>query len=351
MKNMLVVTTCTAVLAAFPLLGGGAKKSAAPSVATVGGVAVTAEELDAIVGNRLMRVRTDEYNIRRDALEELITERLLKAEAQRRGTTVDDLLKAEVDAKIVTPAPSEVEGFYEGTKERFGNATKEEAVAQIIEGMRRQKANARLMEYHRELRDAANVRITLEPPRIALAVDGPARGKADAPVTIVEYSDFECPFCGRAAATVKKIESTYGDRVRIVFRDFPLPIHRGAPRAAEAAYCAGDQSKYWEMNERLFTKGGAISDADIRRFAAELRLDSQQFTQCLDSGKHTATWKAAHAEGLKIGVQSTPTFFVNGRMVPGAAPFEAFARIIDDELSRAGIARPKPQASAVATAR
>lgn len=327
-----ILICAVALLVVLPARGGDAKKSTSP-VATYGDVAISAEELDRAVGNRLMRVRTDEYNIRRAALDELISERLVAAEAKRRGITVEELLKIEVDGKVRASTPAEVEPFYQGVKDRYGNMPKEEAIQQIIDGMRRQQSVARLEAFHRELRDKANVRVALVPPRIELAADGPSRGEAAAPVTIVMFSDFECPFCGRAAATIRKIENEYAGKVRVVYRDFPLPSHRGAPRAAEAAYCAGDQGKYWEMNERLFSKGGAVGESDIRRFATELQLDPQQFAGCLDSGAHTQTWKAAYAEGLAVGVQSTPTFFINGRLMAGAAPYESFARVIDEELA------------------
>src|SRR5215212_1867698 len=246
------------LLVAHLLSGGELKKNAV--VATYGDVSVSAEELDRAVGNRLMRIRTEEYNVRRAALEELISERLVAAEAERRGITPAELLKAEVDGKVPVPSAAEVEPFYEGTKERYGNLPKDEAIQMIVDGMRRQKASTRLMEFHRQLREAAKVQMTLDVPRIELKADGPTRGKAAAPVTIVMFSDFECTYCGRAVATIKQLESRYPNEVKVVYRDFPLPSHRGAPRAAEAAYCAGDQGKYWEMNERIFSKAGAVAE-------------------------------------------------------------------------------------------
>jgi protein-disulfide isomerase len=176
----------------------------------------------------------------------------------------------------------------------------------------------------------------IEPPRTVVQATGQSRGSERAPITIVEFSDFECNFCGRATATLKRVETAYADKVRVVFRDYPLPIHRGAPRAAEAAQCAGDQGKFWEMHDRLFSKGGPLSDADLRNYAGEVALDMQQFSKCLQSGKHTVTWKSSQDEGVRLGVASTPTFFINGRMVTGAMPYETFARIIDEELDRAG---------------
>lgn len=304
-------------------------------VAVIGKERISQEELDRAVGNRLMRIRTEEYNIRKTALDDLIAERLLKREADRRHITVEELLKTEVGGKITIPTPEEVEPFYEGTKEKFGG-TKEEAIRQIIDGMRRQRIAARTAEYVKSLRDAAGVRVLIEPPRADVRVAGEARGDQNAPVTIVEFSDFECPFCSRATETVRKLEEKYGHDVRRVYVDYPLAIHRSAPRAAEAAHCAGEQGKFWELHDSFFSrKPGPVADNDIRKAATDAGLDLQAFNACLESGKFAQTWKAGQEEGARLGVASTPTFFVNGRMIVGAAPLERFTDVIEDELARA----------------
>jgi protein-disulfide isomerase len=200
--------------------------------------------------------------------------------------------------------------------------------------MRRQQTAKRMSELVDGLRAAGGVRVLIEPPRAPVTTTGPSRGKENAPVTIVAYSDYECMFCGRSLDTMKKLEQKYGDNVRIVHRDFPLASHRGAPRAAEAAHCAGEQGKFWEIHEKLFANTGGIDDADIRKAANDVALDMRAFETCLSSGKHTETWKAARDEGNRVGVSSTPTFFINGRMLLGAVAYEQFARIIDEELQR-----------------
>lgn len=333
------LTVAVALLAAFAMNVTAAQsaKPSANAVAVIGGSSVTQQELDSVVGNRLVRLRTEEYNLRRSVLEELIADRLLAAEAKRRGITTDELIKTEIDAKVATPPTADLDAVYEGMKERFGGISKDEALAQMSEGMRRQKLLQRKNELVASLRAAAGVKVLLEPPRTTISAVGRTRGNEQAPITIVEFSDFECNFCSRASATLKQLESAYGDKVRVFFRDYPLPIHRGAPRAAESAQCAGDQGKFWEMHDRLFSKGGPISDMDIRKYANEVGLDGLAFEQCLASGKHTETWKASQAEATRLGVASTPTFFINGRMISGAMPYEVFAKIIDEELERAGV--------------
>jgi protein-disulfide isomerase len=304
-------------------------------VAVIGNETISQTELDAAVGNKLMRMRTEEYNARKSALDDLIAERLLKIEADKRHITVEKLLETEVGGRIEVPTAEEVEPFYEGTKERYASSTKEDAIAQIIDGMRRQRIATRTKEYVKELRTAAGVKVYLEPPRSTVQATGHTRGGENAPVTIYEFSDFECQFCGRASGTVKKLEQQYGDQVKIVFVDYPLAMHRTAPRAAEAGHCAAEQSKFWELHDRFFSRnGGPFPDSDIRKYATEAGVDMEQFDACMKSGKHAETWKAGQAAGTKVGVGSTPTFFVNGRMVVGAAPLEQFTSIIDDELAR-----------------
>ena len=235
--------------------------------------------------------------------------------------------------KITQPDLAELDRVYEGVADRFPGLSREQAIEEIAKSMRDKRSAVRKMEFVRELREAAGVQVYLQPPRVTVAADGPSRGKAGAPVTIVEFSDFECQFCSRAVETLKRIEDKYGDQVRIVFRDYPLPSHRTAKRAAEAAHCAGDQQQFWAMHDKLFTKGGAIPDNDIQRYASQIGLDQEKFNECLNSGKYKEVWKASMEEAQKVGVQSTPTFFVNGRLIVGAASFDAFARVIDEELA------------------
>jgi protein-disulfide isomerase len=161
------------------------------------------------------------------------------------------------------------------------------------------------------------------------------RGPATAPVTIVEFSDFQCPFCGRVTGTLKQIEDTYKDKVRITFKHTPLPFHKNAPLAAEAALAAGDQGKFWEMHDKLFANQQKLERADLESYAQELGLDMNKFKADLDTGK----WKKVVAEdqalGEKVGARGTPNFFINGVQVVGAQPFDSFKKVIDDQLAAA----------------
>ena len=336
MKKLLSMTI--ALLIVVPIF-------AAQPVATIGSTPISQDELDRAVGAKLTRILTDEYNVKRSVLDDLIARKLIDSEAAKRHLATEELLKLEVDSKIVPPDKAEIEPVYEGVADRYPGMTKEQALNDIAESMRRSRVATRYAEFVRELKRANGVQVYIQPPRADVKAEGPSLGNASAPVTIVEFSDFECPFCGHAVETLKKVESAYGDKVRVVFRDYPLAMHRTAKRAAEASHCAEDQGKFWEMHDKLFSKGGPIQDADIYRYAQQIKLDHDQFDQCLTSDKYKDSWKTSQEEGTRVGVMSTPTFFINGRLIVGAGNYEAFARVIDEELSNA----PQPQQPKVAS--
>jgi len=331
MKRTFFLTLAMSMMCALSLFAADSGKP----VATIGKTPITQADLDAAIGTRMTRILTDEYNIRRGVLDDLIATKLIDAEAARRHITTDELFKVEIEDKILQPDPAEIEPVYEGVADRYPGMTKAQALQEIADGMRRQRMTARRAELLKQLRAAAGVHVNLEPPRVAVTADGPSRGAANAPVTIVEFSDFECPYCARSVETLQQVEKAYGDKVRIVFRDYPLFSHRTAKRAAEAAHCAEEQGKFWEMHDRLFSKGGPITDSDLYRFAGQAKLDHDKFDACLTSGKYKEAWKPSQDEGNRIGVTSTPSFFINGRLIVGAANFEGFAKVIDEEIAAA----------------
>jgi protein-disulfide isomerase len=164
----------------------------------------------------------------------------------------------------------------------------------------------------------------------------PAFGPDNATVTIVEFSDFQCPFCSRAEQTIEQVVERYGKQVRLVYRDFPLDIHPNAAIAARAAGCARAQGKYWEMNRAMFADASKLAEPDLVETARRLALDPDTFKACLESGDHDANIQRDVADGQRYGVSATPTFFINGIMIVGARELRAFTDVIDDELERAG---------------
>ncbi|WPB81438.1 thioredoxin domain-containing protein [Archangium violaceum] len=174
-----------------------------------------------------------------------------------------------------------------------------------------------------------------EPPVQNIEVgNAPVRGPKNAPVTIVAYSDFECPFCSRVLPALKQIEDEYKGKVRVAFKNQPLPFHANAKPAAAAALAANEQGKFWEYHDKLFANQRALDRASLEKYAQELGLNMNQFKAALDSGKYDAQVTTDMNEATRVGVNGTPTFFINGRSVVGAQPFEAFKRVIDEELSK-----------------
>jgi protein-disulfide isomerase len=179
--------------------------------------------------------------------------------------------------------------------------------------------------------------VLIDAPRRDVAIENtdPSLGRSSAPVTLIEFSDFQCPFCQRVAPTLKKLRETYGDKVRIVWKDFPLTqIHPQAFKAGEAAHCAGDQGKYWEYHDRLFANQQQLQPDELKKHAADLGLDAMAFNACLDSSKYGERVRDGVAQGQRLGVNSTPTIYINGRVLSGAQPYETFVSVIDEELSR-----------------
>jgi protein-disulfide isomerase len=171
---------------------------------------------------------------------------------------------------------------------------------------------------------------------VSVEASNPSLGAATAPITLVEFSDYQCPFCQRVEPTLKRLRAAYGDKLRIVWKDFPLTqIHPQAFKAGEAAHCAGDQGKYWELHDVLFAKQSELQADDLKRHALQLGLNADSFNQCLDSSKYGERVRDGLSEGTALGVNSTPTIFINGRRLSGAQPYEVFAAIIEEELARA----------------
>jgi len=173
------------------------------------------------------------------------------------------------------------------------------------------------------------------PPVQNVAVgSAPVKGSPNAPVTIVEFSDFQCPFCSRAVPTLKQIESEYPDKVRVAFKNQPLPFHQHARLAAQAAMAANEQGKFWEYHDKLFANQQALDRSSLERYAQEVGLDMGRFRSALDSNKFEAQISADAAEGSRLGASGTPTFYINGRQLVGAQPYASFKQIIDEELSK-----------------
>ena len=303
-------------------------------VAEVNGGAILSSELEQRVSGRLARVRQEEYELRRQVLDELISERLVAAEAAKRKISAEQLLEQEVDRKATAPEDSYVDSIYEQNKVRFAGATKPEATARIREILRQRAIADRRTAFEKDLRAGATVAVRLEAPRIAVAIPSgaPSTGPKEAPVTIVEFTDYQCPYCHSAQSTIDQVMSRYEGQVRLVHLDFPLDFHSEAIPAARAARCAGEQGKFWEYHHSLMTQKGTLDPEDLKQRASSLKLGERAFGSCLASKKNDEAIQAELKQGTDLGVTGTPAYFVNGRMLSGARPLESFTELIDSEL-------------------
>jgi protein-disulfide isomerase len=317
-----------------PPSDGGAQ---AATVATILGRPITQKEVDARAQGTLQRLRDEEYEARLAALEDMITEKLVDAEAAARGISRDELMRMEVEAKVPPPTRAEVADLYQRNKDRVGGRTLAEVTPDIERSILQQRAAERTQAFLEELRGKGKVVVTLPQPRndVPIPADARALGPEKAPVTMVEYSDYLCPYCQQAQRAVDEVLSRNPGKIRFVHRDFLL----GRPRSmavARSAHCAGDQGKFWEYRTGLMARPGDWSDQYLLATAAPLGLDRSSFEACLASDRHDKAILQSSEEGTQLGVQSTPTFFVNGRRVKGVRSPEQFQEIIDSELKAGG---------------
>jgi protein-disulfide isomerase len=309
----------------------GSGCEAQTAVAVVGSQTITAAQVEAQLGSSLFRLKSDEYNLKRPALNELISRALLDQEAAARRTSVERLLDIEVDQKAKPVGEDEVAAVYASAKQNYPNVTEAEARRRIAEGMRQHRVQQRRQVFLEELRSRHAVKVLMDPPRAAFKVqDAPALGPSEAPATVVVFTDYQCPHCARVGSLWEKIESRYGASVRLVIRSFPLAFHKDAGKAAEAALCAQEQGEFRKMHDMLFANQRALQVPNLKRYAAEIGLRAEPFAVCLDSGRQESRWKADVLEGTASGVSGTPTFFVNGRLARADAT--ALAQLIDEEL-------------------
>lgn len=311
--------------------------------ATVGGTVITLKALDAAAANQLAKFRQQEYDVRAEVLGGMIQEQLIINEAAAQKITTNELVQTEIIAKAAKPTPEEVTAYYEKMKARMGGKTFDEVKGDIEKLLAGQKAAERKDQYLTELSAKYEVKMMLDPPRatVTLRPTATVLGPADAPITLVEWSDYQCPFCKRAFPTVELVLAEYKDKVRYVHLDYPLPFHQQAVPASLAVHCAGDQGKFWEYNNNLYSAPGDLSATDLTKRAADLSLEPTAFEACMTSKKYESLIKANYDDGAALGVTGTPAFFINGRMLVGAQPIEQFRAIINDELSRKGVAVPK----------
>ena len=315
-------------------------------VATVGSHPITQADLDAKLKpevaalraqyeqqiDRMIAQRSEE--MKKQTLQAMADQYLLEQAAKKDKLSVPDYLKKEYSGKdAVTEA--QAQKFYDEHKQA-GTPPFPQIKDELLSDMNHEQLLQRL-------RKQTPTKILLEPTRVAVDSAGhPSMGPADAPVTMIEFTDFQCPFCKRSEDTVKQVHEKYGDKVRLVHMDFPLSFHSHSMDAAEAARCANEQGKFWQYRDALFANQGKLAPADLKATAKQLGLNTTKFDACFDSSKYKKQIDADLEQGTKLGVDGTPAFFIDGRSLVGAQPLPSFTEIVDDELAN----KDQKQASA-----
>ena len=315
-------------------------------VAEINGQVISQEELNqtaaaALRGLETKRLQNDaslaqeKQEIMTKALDELVADKLIEAEAKKQNVSPEKLMQNEVDSHVRAPSDAEADAFYEANKARIP-IPKEQAMPQVKEYLLQRNRDQSHDAYIARLKKEYGYKSYLEPLRVKIETAGyPTLGPDNAAVTIVEFSDFECPFCGGLFPTLKEVEKNYAGKIRVVYRQFPLAnIHPHAEKAAEAALCAFEQQHFWEFHDSMFGNQKELSIPDLKQRAVDLKLDTQKFNECIDSGREVATIQKDIQEGARVGVTGTPAMFINGRFLSGNQPYAAIKEMIEDELQR-----------------
>ena len=302
-------------------------------VAEVDGAKLTIADLEQKHPAGLFQALNTYYQTERKAVDDFVSEYLLDQQAKKEGVTAAELLERHVSSTIAKdPSEDALRLYYEGTEIKEPYEKVRGALLDHIRETRIAKAKA---AYVQSLRSQANIVLKVAPPRANVSLkDAPLRGSATAPVTIIEYADYECPYCQQMQPALDKIEADYKGKVAFAYKDWPLPMHPHAQKAAEAALCAGAQGKYWEYHDRLF-RDHKLEIPDLKEAAAALQLDTKAFNDCLDSGKKADAVKGLLAEGQALQIQGTPSFLINGHFFSGGMSYDNFRQIVDEELKSA----------------
>jgi protein-disulfide isomerase len=336
---LLIIVPVLAGLAIVAVLITAQTPGREKALAEVGGEIITSQEVRDALGFELAQLEEQLYDLKRQKLDELIDEKVLQLEAARREVTTEELIEAEVNQKVEPISDEETEVLYQANKDRF-NGEEEDLRRQIRTFLENRQRQARRRIFLELLRADADVAVYLEPPepyRAEVAVDGaPFRGSETAPVTIVKFEDFHCPYCRRVQTTLAQLMLRYGEDLKVVHRDFPLDgIHPQARKAHEAARCAAEQDQFWAYHDILFANPPTADEEELTAFAEETGLDMEAFGTCMESDAYKDAIQRDVDAGFKLGLSGTPAFFINGRLLSGALPMQDFVEVIDQELKLA----------------
>jgi protein-disulfide isomerase len=321
--------------------GGGSDPSSSSDTVLIeiDGAKITLGEFEHKQPNALFQARNTFYEAERKAADAFVDEYLLDKQAQKEHLTVAQLLEKHVDGNLPQdPSEEALRVFYEGLGAKV-NQPYEAVRGQILDRLHQIRKDKMKDAYVKSLREAAKVAVMLAPPRAPVSLkDTPVRGEINAPVMIVEFADYECPYCQQIKPVLDKVSAEYPGKVAFAYKDAPLPMHAHAQKAAEAAHCAGTQGKYWEFHDALF-QNKQLDIPQLKDTARNLKLDAEAFDKCLDSGATADLVQTQLKEAESYKIQGTPSFLINGRFFEGVLTYEQLHATIDEEL-KGSAARP-----------
>ena len=322
----------TALLYSGPAGQDGLGQDGNTVVAEIDGTRLTLAQFESKRPSALFQARNSFFDAEKKAVEEYIDDFLLERQAQKENLTVAQLLERHVNSTIAKdPDDAALRIYYEGvdTNEPF-----EVVRDKILEHLRQRRLAKAKTAYVVSLRTQAKITVEVAAPRIEISLKNTSvRGPAGAPLMLVEYADYECPYCQQVQPTLDRLEAEFKGKVAFAYKDLPLPMHPHAQKAAEATQCAGLQGKYWEYHDLLLkTKG--LDVPQLKAAAGQLGLETAGFNKCLDSGERAEAVKATLDEAQKLGLQGTPSFFLNGRYFSGIMSYDQMRQMLEEELRR-----------------
>ena len=300
-------------------------------VARVGDQNITVGELQKREPAKMMDAANKYYEAENEVIQEAISNKILEQEAKKEHVSVQQLIDKHVRSKVKDPSEEALQVYYEGLQTDQPYADMKDKIKEHVREGRLRKV---MIAYAKTLHDSTTVVMLITPPKEDVAIgNAPLQGSPDAAVKVVEFADYECPYCRKVEPTLDKLRKQYGNRVAFAFKDFPLPMHKHAEKAAEAARCANAQGKFWDFHDKLFAADSSLEIAEMKSYARSMNLDSAKFDKCLDSGGEAAAIQKDQAEGSRLGLTGTPTFFVNGHFISGNISYETLQGLVDQELA------------------
>ena len=334
MKKLLLVLTI------FAFVSCTCKDDKAKVLATVNGVKITQSDLEKQYGDlekQLFDLKSKEFKYIKYFLDQEVENKILKLEADAQKITVAQLSQKEISSKIKAVTDEEIKKF---AKERNIPDDQFDKLKDKIKAyLSRSGSTDAKSKFANSLKKKYKVVYNMKKPAKAkvkfdLKANDPVTGNLNSKIIVAEFSDFECPYCARGAEVFNKAKKEYSDKVKFVFKQFPLSFHKNAHLAGQASLCVNEQGKFFEYHDLLFKNNKALAKKDLIKYAGDLKLDIKKFTKCVESGRMKAQVDADMKQGQSYGISGTPAYIVDGELIVGAVPYEQIKTAIEDALNK-----------------